>query len=140
MEKPGVGIQKFRPRRCYSCISTPESERFENEQSRTQKVTVVLKKCIMGVGIIAFLTLVPIVMKSRRRATLNDRLRRGSITQAPSEVGGGGGGSAGVTRGRGKEQKKMRASPRSLHKSPASFSVFLTAVATLSLRVCVAAL
>lgn len=34
-----------------------------------------------GSGIIAFLTLVPIVMKSWQCATLNDRLRHGSITQ-----------------------------------------------------------
>lgn len=34
-----------------------------------------------GSGIIAFLTLVPIVMKSWQFPTLNDRLRHGSITQ-----------------------------------------------------------
>lgn len=34
-----------------------------------------------GCGIIAFLTLVPIVMKSRQFPTLNDRLRHSSITQ-----------------------------------------------------------
>lgn len=45
-----------------------------------------------GSGIIAFLTLAPIVMKSWQCPTLNDRLRHGSITQVwvPGLVEGAG--------------------------------------------------
>jgi len=80
-----------------------------------------------GSGIIAFFTLVPIVMKSRQRPTLNDRFRHGSITHV--WVRGAGGGWDGDGGGQLAFVEKC-GSPKSLHKSFVSFSVLFTNSAT----------
>ena len=100
-------------------------------------------------GIIAFLTLVPIVMKSWQCPTLNDRLRHGSITQVWVWGGRRAGGRAalmeGMAEGRGGEGLggggqlafvEKCGSPKSLHKSFVSFSVLLTNGATFIKGLC----
>lgn len=56
-------------------------ERFLKMNNHRRKGHRCAKVVHYGCGIIAFLTLVPIVMKSRQFPTLNDRLSHGSITQ-----------------------------------------------------------
>ena len=95
-----------------------------------------------GSGIIAFLTLVPIVMKSWQCPTLNDRLRHGSITQVwvpgvrwGRAEGGWLGRDVGVEGGQLAFVEK-RGSLKSLHKSSVSFSVLLTNGATFIKGLC----
>lgn len=80
-------------------VYSPRREHFLKMNNHRRKGHRCAEVVHYGSGIIAFLTLVPIVMKRRRRPTLSDGLRRGSITRVwvwgsaaamPEEKRGGG--------------------------------------------------
>jgi len=93
-----------------------------------------------GSGIIAFLTLLPIVMKSWQLPTLNDRVRRGAIIQVVVAGVGGGGGrwrAGGWVHLAGQLAFVEKCgSPKSPHKPFVSFSVLLTNGATFIKGLC----
>lgn len=89
-----------------------------------------------GSGIIAFLTLVPIVMKSWQCLTLNDRLGHRPITQVWVWGGGVDGGSRRWADGGQLAFVEKRGSPKSLCDSFVSFSVLLTNGATFIKGLC----